>query len=104
MRSRAPIVEITDEQWHTVLHVYLMNVIRSVRLVAPIMQKQKSGAIINISTAWPFELSAMFPTSAVFRAGRLLPIPRSSPTPYARGQRAYEQRPARLDRQPAGDG
>jgi NAD(P)-dependent dehydrogenase (short-subunit alcohol dehydrogenase family) len=27
------------------------------------------GAIINISTAWAFEPSAMFPTSAVFRAG-----------------------------------
>ena len=27
------------------------------------------GSIINISTAWAFEPSAMFPTSAVFRAG-----------------------------------
>lgn len=66
---RAQIVEITDEQWHTGLDVYLMNVIRSVRLVAPVMQTQKSGSIINISTAWAFEPSAMFPTSAVFRAG-----------------------------------
>jgi NAD(P)-dependent dehydrogenase (short-subunit alcohol dehydrogenase family) len=66
---RAQIIEITDEQWHTGLDVYLMNVIRSVRLVAPVMQKQKSGTIINISTAWAFEPSAMFPTSAVFRAG-----------------------------------
>ena len=66
---RAQIIEITDEQWHTGLDVYLMNVIRAVRLVTPIMQAQKSGAIINISTAWAFEPSAMFPTSAVFRAG-----------------------------------
>ena len=66
---RAQIVEITDEQWHTGLDVYLMNVIRPVRLVAPIMQAQKSGSIVNISTAWAFEPSAMFPTSAVFRAG-----------------------------------
>jgi len=66
---RAQIIEITDEQWHTGMDVYLMNVIRPVRLVAPIMQKQKSGAIVNISTAWTFEPSAMFPTSAVFRAG-----------------------------------
>jgi NAD(P)-dependent dehydrogenase (short-subunit alcohol dehydrogenase family) len=66
---RAPILEITDEQWHTGLDVYLMNVIRATRLVAPIMQAQKGGAIINISTAWVFEPSAMFPTSAVFRAG-----------------------------------
>lgn len=66
---RAPITEITDEQWHTGLDVYLMNVIRPVRLVTPIMQAQKAGAIINISTAWAFEPAAMFPTSAVFRAG-----------------------------------
>ncbi len=66
---RAPILEITDEQWHLGLDVYLMNVIRPTRLVAPIMQAQRGGTIINISTAWTFEPSAMFPTSAVFRAG-----------------------------------
>ncbi len=66
---RAPILEITDEDWHRGMDVYLMNVIRPARLVTPHMQKQKSGAIINISTAWAFEPSAMFPTSAVFRAG-----------------------------------
>ncbi|MFN4091023.1 MAG: SDR family oxidoreductase [Alphaproteobacteria bacterium] len=66
---RAPITEITDEQWHSGLDVYLMNVIRPTRLVAPIMAQQGGGAIVNISTAWAFEPSAMFPTSAVFRAG-----------------------------------
>ncbi|MDZ7875783.1 MAG: SDR family oxidoreductase [Rhizobium sp.] len=66
---RAPILEITDEQWAKGMDVYLLNVIRPTRLVTPIMQSQKSGAIINISTAWAFEPSSMFPTSAVFRAG-----------------------------------
>ncbi len=66
---RAALVDITDEQWHLGLDIYLMNVIRTVRLVAPIMQAQKSGAIVNISTAWVSEPSPMFPTSAVFRAG-----------------------------------
>jgi len=66
---RAQIVEITDEQWHTGLDVYLLNVIRPTRLVTPIMQAQKGGVIINISTAWVAEPSPMFPTSAVFRAG-----------------------------------
>ena len=66
---RAGVLELTDEQWHTGLDVYLMNVIRPTRLVAPVMQAQKAGAIVNISTAWAFEPSAMFPTSAVFRAG-----------------------------------
>ncbi|MBP1873926.1 NAD(P)-dependent dehydrogenase (short-subunit alcohol dehydrogenase family) [Ensifer adhaerens] len=66
---RASILDITDEQWHAGMDVYLMNVIRPARLVTPVMQAQKSGAIINISTAWAFEPSAMFPTSAVFRSG-----------------------------------
>jgi NAD(P)-dependent dehydrogenase (short-subunit alcohol dehydrogenase family) len=66
---RAPILEITDEQWHKGIDVYLLNVIRPTRLVAPIMVAQKAGTIVNISTAWAFEPSAMFPTSAVARAG-----------------------------------
>lgn len=66
---RAQILEITDEQWVKGMDVYLLNVIRPTRLVTPIMQRQKSGVIINISTAWAFEPSSMFPTSAVFRAG-----------------------------------
>ncbi|MET0193752.1 MAG: SDR family oxidoreductase [Hyphomicrobiaceae bacterium] len=66
---REQILKITDEQWHAGLDTYLMNVIRPTRLVAPTMVKQKGGTIINISTAWAFEPSPMFPTSAVFRAG-----------------------------------
>jgi NAD(P)-dependent dehydrogenase (short-subunit alcohol dehydrogenase family) len=66
---RAPLIEITDEQWQTAFDVYLMNVIRAVRVVAPVMIAQKAGAIVNISTAWVDEPSAMFPTSAVARAG-----------------------------------
>lgn len=66
---RAPVLDITDEQWHAGMEVYLLNVVRPTRLVAPIMQAQRGGAIVNISTAWAFEPSAMFPTSAVFRAG-----------------------------------
>jgi len=66
---RAPVLELTDEQWHTGLDIYLLNVIRPTRLVTPVMVNQKGGVIINISTAWAFEPSPMFPTSAVFRAG-----------------------------------
>jgi len=66
---RAPLLDITDEQWHTGFDVYFMNVVRSVRLVAPVMVRQGGGAIVNISTAWVAEPSPMFPTSAVARAG-----------------------------------
>ncbi|MBE7184091.1 MAG: SDR family oxidoreductase [Methylobacterium mesophilicum] len=66
---RAPILEITDEQWHQAVDVYFLNVVRATRLVAPVMIAQKTGAIVNISTAWVSEPSPMFPTSAVARAG-----------------------------------
>jgi len=66
---RAPLLEISDDEWRAGLDVYFLNVVRSVRLVAPIMVAQKGGAIVNISTAWVAEPSAMFPTSAVARAG-----------------------------------
>ncbi|MBL4645634.1 MAG: SDR family oxidoreductase, partial [Rhizobiales bacterium] len=66
---RAPVLELTDEDWHTGMDVYFLSVVRPVRLVTPIMQAQKSGAIINISTFAAFEPDPVFPTSGVFRAG-----------------------------------
>ena len=66
---RGPILELTDEDWHKGMDTYFMNVVRSTRLVTPIMQKQKSGVIINISTFATFEPDPVFPTSGVFRAG-----------------------------------
>jgi NAD(P)-dependent dehydrogenase (short-subunit alcohol dehydrogenase family) len=66
---RGPILEISDADWHRGMDTYLMNVIRPTRLVVPTMQQQKAGTVINISTAWAFEPSDLFPTSAVFRAG-----------------------------------
>lgn len=66
---RGPLLDLTDEDWHRGFDVYFLNVVRAVRLVAPVMVAQKGGTIINISTAWVAEPSPMFPTSAVARAG-----------------------------------
>lgn len=66
---RGPILEIPDAEWHRGMEVYLLNVVRATRLVVPTMKAQRSGSIVNISSAWAFEPAAMFPTSAVFRAG-----------------------------------
>jgi NAD(P)-dependent dehydrogenase (short-subunit alcohol dehydrogenase family) len=66
---RAPLLDLSDEDWHRGMEVYFLNVVRPVRLVTPIMQRQKAGAIINISTFAAFEPDAVFPTSGVFRAG-----------------------------------
>jgi len=66
---RAPILDITDADWHLGMDVYFLSAVRAIRRVAPIMVAQGGGAIVNISTAWTHEPSEMFPTSAVFRAG-----------------------------------
>ncbi len=66
---KGPVLALTDAQWHEGLEVYLLNVIRAARLVAPTMVRQNGGAIINISSAWALEPSELFPTSAVFRSG-----------------------------------
>ncbi len=67
---KGDVLEMSDEDWHTGMDVYLMNVIRPTRMVAPIMASQENGgSIINISTFAVFEPDPLFPTSGVFRAG-----------------------------------
>ncbi|WP_028466048.1 SDR family oxidoreductase [Nisaea denitrificans] len=66
---KGPVLDLTDEDWHDGMEVYLLNVIRPTRLVTPLMQAQGGGAIINISTFAAFEPDPLFPTSGVFRAG-----------------------------------
>jgi NAD(P)-dependent dehydrogenase (short-subunit alcohol dehydrogenase family) len=66
---RGPVVELTDDDWHKGMDVYFLSAVRPTRLVTPIMQRQRSGSIINISTFAAFEPDPVFPTSGVFRAG-----------------------------------
>ena len=66
---RAPVLELGDEDWHKGLDVYFLGAVRPTRLVVPIMQRQRGGAIVNISTFAAFEPDPVFPTSGVFRAG-----------------------------------
>jgi NAD(P)-dependent dehydrogenase (short-subunit alcohol dehydrogenase family) len=66
---RASILDLTDEDWHTGLDVYMLGAVRPTRLVTPIMVDQGGGTIINISTFAAFEPDPVFPTSGVFRAG-----------------------------------
>ncbi|MFN3937290.1 MAG: SDR family oxidoreductase [Gemmobacter sp.] len=66
---KGPLLELTDADWHEGVEVYFLNVVRALRAVVPVMLEQGGGAIVNISTAWAFEPSEMFPTSAFARAG-----------------------------------
>ena len=65
---KGPILEISDEDWILGMEVYFLNVVRVCRLVTPIMEKQGSGAIVNISTYATFEPESFFPTSGAFRS------------------------------------
>lgn len=66
---RAPVTELTDEDWATGMEVYFLSAVRPSRLVAPIMAAGGGGSIVNISTYNVWEPEAAFPTSGVFRAG-----------------------------------
>lgn len=54
----APLVDVSLKQWQRVIDINLTGVFLTNQAVAPIMMKQKSGSIINISsmagkTSWP---------------------------------------------------
>ncbi len=65
---KGAVMDISDEDWHLGMDYYFLNVVRTTRLVLPIMQQQQSGSIVNISTFATFEPDPDFPTSAIFRA------------------------------------
>ncbi|MGD9769030.1 MAG: SDR family oxidoreductase [Pseudolabrys sp.] len=66
---RGDLLAMSDEDWLRGMEVYFLNVVRATRLVAPAMVRQRSGAIVNISTFATFEPDPAFPASAVARAG-----------------------------------
>jgi NAD(P)-dependent dehydrogenase (short-subunit alcohol dehydrogenase family) len=66
---KGALLDIGDDDWHLGLEFYLLNVVKIARLVTPVMQRQRRGSIVNVSTYATFEPEAAFPTSGVFRAG-----------------------------------
>lgn len=66
---RKPLLELADDDWQKGMEIYFLSAVRPTRLVTPVMQRQKSGSIVNISTFAAFEPDPAFPTSSVFRAG-----------------------------------
>lgn len=61
--------DLSDSDWKTGMELLLLNVIRMARMAAPIMQSQRYGSIVNISTFGAKEPSLSFPISSVMRAG-----------------------------------
>lgn len=67
--AKGGVLELSDEDWHTGMDIYLTSVIRVARLVTPIMKRGGGGSIVNVSSFSAIEPDPDFPTSAVFRAG-----------------------------------
>jgi NAD(P)-dependent dehydrogenase (short-subunit alcohol dehydrogenase family) len=66
---RGDLLDLSDEDWRRGLDVYFLSAVGPTRLVTPVMQRQKKGAIVNISSFAAVEPEHAFPTSAVARAG-----------------------------------
>ena len=66
---KGDLLEVTDDDWHAALDLVLLNVVRMARLVAPVMERQGGGAIVNISAFGAVEPSLAFPVSSTLRAG-----------------------------------
>lgn len=62
---KGPLLDITDADWHKGFDMVMLNVIRTLRLVTPLMLKQKVGAIVNISSAMAFEPETDFPMTTL---------------------------------------
>jgi NAD(P)-dependent dehydrogenase (short-subunit alcohol dehydrogenase family) len=62
------ILELTDEQWRTGYELIFESAMRLVRLVAPIMIKQGSGAFVFVSSYAAVRPDIARPVSSIFRA------------------------------------
>ncbi len=62
---KGPLLEIPDADWHKGLDMAFLSVVRTARLVTPIMERQGGGALVAISSAWAFEPAADFPMTTL---------------------------------------
>lgn len=65
---KGDLLAISDDDWHLGLDLLLLNVVRMARLVTPIMERQRGGSIVNISTYAAFEPELAYPVSSPLRA------------------------------------
>ena len=66
---KGELLEISDAEWHHGLDLIILNVVRMLRRVTPIMLEQGKGAIVNVTTFFSFEPSLTYPVSSALRAG-----------------------------------
>jgi NAD(P)-dependent dehydrogenase (short-subunit alcohol dehydrogenase family) len=66
---KGELLQISDQNWLRGAEMVVLSVVRLARLVTPIMQRQKGGSIVNISTFAAYEPDPAFPVSSTYRAG-----------------------------------
>ncbi len=59
---------LLDEDWRTGFDLIFLSVVRLMRLVTPIMEQQRKGAVVNISSFAALEPSVERPVSSTIRA------------------------------------
>ena len=66
--AKGHLFALTDDHWQQGYELILASVIRLARLVMPVMQQQKHGAFLNISSYAAKQPELARPVSSVFRA------------------------------------
>ncbi len=62
---KGALLEISDADWHKGLDMVILNVIRMMRLVTPVMKKQGGGAVVNLSSYAAMEPETAFPMTTL---------------------------------------
>ncbi|HTR05107.1 MAG TPA: SDR family oxidoreductase [Paraburkholderia sp.] len=65
---KGDLLALDDANWHAGLDVILLNVVRMMRRVTPIMQAQGGGAVVNISSFAAVAPEQVMPVSSALRA------------------------------------
>jgi len=67
LAANSHLLDIPDEDWHSMLDVILLSVIRMARLVTPIMRQSGGGSIINVSGLGAAAPCSAYPFGATMR-------------------------------------
>ena len=65
---KGDLLELDDQAWHTGLDMVLLNVVRLMRRVTPIMLRQGGGAVVNMSSFAARAPEQAMPVSSAMRA------------------------------------
>lgn len=66
--AKGDLLGLSDEDWRAGVDLVLLSVVRLARLVTPVFLRQRSGAIVNVSSLWAVEPNLDAPVSSTLRA------------------------------------